>query len=866
MKKLGILFCIIFLLGNGIAKTEEKTKFFKAEAHASCGNVLLTWNQVPNAIGYNIFRCNQEQSTFEKLVQLSAENLFYVDTKYIVAGKQLRYFINAIGNNSDTVVKTPEITAIPGCYDEFECNLALKFQVGNFMYWINGKMDGPMNAAPEQTNGRVFLVIKYITSASGAKLDWFASEKKVTITTLSKKVELWIGKNIAKINGVESKIDSSNDKVAPYLSNGRTMLPMRFVADNLGAQVSWDADTKTATLDLPKDCIEPDCYNLTVESSGNNIVTGVNSAGFRISFDRSAIPSGKVEIGNIVTVCGTFENRDGNIHIKSRACKEIDASKAEWVKGKIISFDYSKNSLVFITCDGKQKSYSYKKESMVENVPKDYPIGLLAKDDGIITWKYIDKEKPCSQEEPLKEDITILELNCDENYIKGEIIGKSKDNQVTYIIGDRNLCSLKPGFCYKISYYYDGLGYPVAINSTEADCPCSFEIILLKPEVKTSSGSKFNAEFRIKNTGKFEGVFEPTYSAPKDLFPEPFEITPKSDTIPPDKDTYFRLSGYIPEDFEGSAEIKVGAKCRNTRMEKAFTLTALAPVFQVGSATGTTDVPTDENVNLTFDVTNYGDGSITVDAMIEKCNFPGKLSIEPVKKEIPEKTTRTFAINGIWDDGVEVGNEYTIRYSASCGSIKKSESVTVRSAKPGPVVVLICGSADLKGLSYIDGSINWKHYTKSKIQVNWGDGTKEDIKGLPASHTYKKKGEFEVSLTAVTKEGINTTQSCSSFWGGPKPLITIEDFTWRQPTATLYGKIDWNNLKPGKLIIDWDDGTVDTKSDFPASHNYKGPGFYEILITARAATGEETSGIFEFDLRPAPLMPRKINPETCLVN
>lgn len=51
-------------------------------------------------------------------------------------------------------------------------------------------------------------------------------------------------KYIEIINGV--KIPREMD-VEPYISNNRTMLPLRYAAESLGASVSWDNDTRTAT-------------------------------------------------------------------------------------------------------------------------------------------------------------------------------------------------------------------------------------------------------------------------------------------------------------------------------------------------------------------------------------------------------------------------------------------------------------------------------------------------------------------------------------------------------------------------------------------------------------------------------------------
>jgi len=50
------------------------------------------------------------------------------------------------------------------------------------------------------------------------------------------------------VNGVQKFIDASNNKVYPEIVNGRTMIPLRFVAENLGCDVQWDPNTQTITI------------------------------------------------------------------------------------------------------------------------------------------------------------------------------------------------------------------------------------------------------------------------------------------------------------------------------------------------------------------------------------------------------------------------------------------------------------------------------------------------------------------------------------------------------------------------------------------------------------------------------------------
>lgn len=52
-------------------------------------------------------------------------------------------------------------------------------------------------------------------------------------------MKLKIGSTNAVVNGQSVSLD-----VPGTLVNGRTMVPARFIAETLGAQVDWDANTK----------------------------------------------------------------------------------------------------------------------------------------------------------------------------------------------------------------------------------------------------------------------------------------------------------------------------------------------------------------------------------------------------------------------------------------------------------------------------------------------------------------------------------------------------------------------------------------------------------------------------------------------
>jgi len=120
-------------------------------------------------------------------------------------------------------------------------------QIGKSNFTVNG-VSNTLDSPPIIKNNRTLLPIRAIIEALGGTVGWEATERKVTVTLGSKTIELWIGKNIAKVNGIDTPIDSTNSKVVPEIINGRTMLPLRFVTENLGCNVQWDEPTQTITI------------------------------------------------------------------------------------------------------------------------------------------------------------------------------------------------------------------------------------------------------------------------------------------------------------------------------------------------------------------------------------------------------------------------------------------------------------------------------------------------------------------------------------------------------------------------------------------------------------------------------------------
>ena len=118
----------------------------------------------------------------------------------------------------------------------------VKLQIGNKTGYVNGEAK-KLDAAPIIRNSRTMLPVRFVAESLGATVGWDGATSTVTVTTATTKLELKIGATTAKVNGVEVTLDSP-----AFIESSRTYLPVRFVAENLGAEVAWDGATSTATL------------------------------------------------------------------------------------------------------------------------------------------------------------------------------------------------------------------------------------------------------------------------------------------------------------------------------------------------------------------------------------------------------------------------------------------------------------------------------------------------------------------------------------------------------------------------------------------------------------------------------------------
>jgi Leucine-rich repeat (LRR) protein len=93
-----------------------------------------------------------------------------------------------------------------------------------------------LDVPPMIIEGRTMVPIRFIGEAFGAQVDWLEEIRTVVITLDGQELRLVIGQTGPGLD------------VPAQIINGRAMVPIRFISESLGGEVTWYADTRTVKI------------------------------------------------------------------------------------------------------------------------------------------------------------------------------------------------------------------------------------------------------------------------------------------------------------------------------------------------------------------------------------------------------------------------------------------------------------------------------------------------------------------------------------------------------------------------------------------------------------------------------------------
>ena len=95
---------------------------------------------------------------------------------------------------------------------------------------------------PTLVNDRVYVPLRGVLEKMGADVRWQAGSRSVIARQGSREVRLPVG-GPARVNGRRVALDAP-----ALLIGGRTMVPLRFMAEAFGADVSWKEDERQVSI------------------------------------------------------------------------------------------------------------------------------------------------------------------------------------------------------------------------------------------------------------------------------------------------------------------------------------------------------------------------------------------------------------------------------------------------------------------------------------------------------------------------------------------------------------------------------------------------------------------------------------------
>lgn len=221
--------------------------------------IKLDWTASGSSLGYRIYRSKlpgvegMSISDFPIVsneyvdVNVEPDTIYYYVIREVLADASFDPVTVAVtqeqlGNASDELkIETKEIITDPVPTKYF-----ILMEIGKPTMKVNEEVveiDPGNGTAPTIQNGRTLIPIRAIIETMGGKVGWNDTERKITLNANEHEVVMWLNQKNILVDGAASEMD-----VVPQIINGRTMLPIRFVADNIGCEINWIGSKKQVVI------------------------------------------------------------------------------------------------------------------------------------------------------------------------------------------------------------------------------------------------------------------------------------------------------------------------------------------------------------------------------------------------------------------------------------------------------------------------------------------------------------------------------------------------------------------------------------------------------------------------------------------
>ena len=238
----------------------EEMEIVKVVDLGEVGDVIDKWDEMYAPFAHYV-AVKEDGTVWESgclFPYLKKENGYialYTENWYPIRGLEHVVDIDVIGGNilalredgtiinwcpEPQIVSTETPQPLQGRYCAFQFSTERETMVYNDDVY---EIDPGRGTKPVELYGRTYLPIRNLVEKAGGTVEWVGETGTVTARLWDHEVQMQLGSSTVTVDGEEHAMDA-----APFEENGRTMVPVRFLAEGFGFDVEWEESSDTVRL------------------------------------------------------------------------------------------------------------------------------------------------------------------------------------------------------------------------------------------------------------------------------------------------------------------------------------------------------------------------------------------------------------------------------------------------------------------------------------------------------------------------------------------------------------------------------------------------------------------------------------------
>jgi len=155
------------------------------------------------------------------------------------------------GDNLLSITATDKVGNTTKVLVSYILKIVVRLRIGNATAYVNGNPN-TLDVKPYlKYNQYTMVPFRFIAESLGASVKWEEATRKVSYDFRGIHIDLWIGSKKAEVTDSGGRKKTVTLLAEPEVIQGRTLVPLRFVSEAMGAKVDWDPKLWEAIISYP---------------------------------------------------------------------------------------------------------------------------------------------------------------------------------------------------------------------------------------------------------------------------------------------------------------------------------------------------------------------------------------------------------------------------------------------------------------------------------------------------------------------------------------------------------------------------------------------------------------------------------------